>query len=99
MSNFAQFLIGTRDQGWRAEFARPYVLREAIYASLYAFISAVQGMCIEAYRETHLYRKEDHWGILVPLPNVFVDVIRTEGLDAPLDGSKFDNDNRSSQVK
>ena len=29
MSNFAQSYLDSREQGWRTEFARPYVLREA----------------------------------------------------------------------
>ena len=80
-------------------FARPYVLREVLYSNLYAFICADQGRCIEAYRDLRLYTKEEHWGILVPFPREFIYIECTEGLDAFLDGSKFDKVRLSSLVK
>ena len=75
------------------------MLRETLYMTLYAFIRATQGMCISAYRDPRLYNKEDHWGILVPLPREFIEAIRTEGLDDLMAGSEFDSVHRGSLVK
>ena len=50
ISNFGASHISSREHSWRIEFARPYVLRKALYASLYAFIHAAQGTFITAYR-------------------------------------------------
>ena len=51
------------------------------------------------YRDSRLYTKEDHWGVLVPLSPEFVGAIRTEGLNAWLAGSEFDSVARDSLVK
>ena len=51
VSNFAAFHIGARQHSWRIGFAHPYVGREALYASFYAFIRAAQGTHIAAYRD------------------------------------------------
>ena len=75
------------------------MLQEALYKILYDFIRAVQGMCIAAYSDPRLYTKEDHGGILVPVPHEFVDAICTEGLDYLRAGSEFDSVSRASLVR
>ena len=99
VSNFSAFHLGAQEHPWRRDFARPFVLREALYATLYAFLRAAQGLCISAYRDPRLYTKESGWGVLVPLPSDFVEAIRTAGLDALLDGSEFGGVRRSALVK
>ena len=89
MSSFAQFYLGAHDQALRAEFARLYVLREAIYASNLAFIHAVQRTCITVYRDSRLYTKKDHWCLLVSLPRKLIDIVRTGGLYELSDGLEF----------
>ena len=66
---------------------------------LKVFIRAVQGMRIAAYRDPRSYTKEDHWGVLVPLPREFVDAVRTLGLYDLLFCSEFESVHRSSLVK
>ena len=60
ISNFEAFYLVVREQVWRTALARLYALREAVYATLYAFIRVTQGTCIAAYRDPRLYTKEDH---------------------------------------
>ena len=60
ISNFAVFHLDVREQAWRTELARPYVLREAVYAALFTFIRTAQGTCIETYRHPRLHTTEDH---------------------------------------
>ena len=71
----------------------------ALYKNLHAFILAVQGMCIAAYRDPRLYNKEDHWGVLVSLPRKLIEAAHTVGLDDLLAGSELDNAHIGSLVR
>ena len=99
ISNFCSFHLGAADHRWRSDFVRPFVLREALYATLYAFVRITQGLCISAYRDPQLYIKEDTWGVLVPLPTDFVEEIRVEGLETLLSGSELTGPVHGALVK
>ena len=63
-----------------------FVLREAVFATLYALASEVQFISFFAYRNPLLYTKKRIKACLFPLQRKFVDAIRTEGLYAGLFG-------------
>ena len=57
---FASFHLVAREQFCRMDFARTYVLSEALYMTMHAFIHAAKGIYISAYRDPRLYTKEKH---------------------------------------
>ena len=99
IGKFAKLHLSAREQDWRSNFARPYVLHNALYMTLYAFISVAQGMCIAAYRDPRLCTNEVHWDVLVPLPRKFVDAVCMLSLDDLLSDSEFESVHRYSLVK
>ena len=51
VKKFSSFHFGAQNHSWRTELVSPFVLREALYATLYAFIHTAQGLCMSAYHD------------------------------------------------